>query len=151
MLSDISGIGDPEEIQRLKDRVLSRLATAYSLEKMRRALEKLRQSVENENHLMHNIIEPDSSESSENNNSLEASKRDKSLVKADDKDNDANERKMKKSNGFMRYPDVPNEYGDFDETLQGPNRYETLNDAYLGNKNYILGTNQCPILEVSQH
>lgn len=151
MLSDISGIGDPEEIQRLKDRVLSRLATAYSLEKMRRALEKLRQSVENENHLMHNIIDPDSSESSENNNSLEASKRDKSLVKADDKDNDATEKKMKKSNGFMRYPDVPNEYGDFDETLQGPNRYETLNDAYLGNKNYILGTNQCPILEVSQH
>ncbi|XP_073844953.1 uncharacterized protein isoform X2 [Musca autumnalis] len=144
------GIGDPDEIQRLKDRVLSRLATAYSLEKMRRALEKLRQSVENENHLMHNVIEPDSSESSEN-TSLEATKREKSLGKSqpmiNDEKDDEMKRKMKKSNGFMRYPDVPNEFGEFEEAIQGPNRYETLNDAYLGNKNYILGTNQCPILE----
>ncbi|XP_075166171.1 uncharacterized protein LOC142238418 [Haematobia irritans] len=148
------GIGDPDEIQRLKDRVLSRLATAYSLEKMRRALEKLRQSVENENHIMHNIIEPDSSDSSEN-SSLEAAARrgksnqvGKSLQSlGEDKLNEDMKRKMKKSNGFMRYPEVPNEFGDFEETLQIPNRYETLNDAYLGNKNYILGTNQCPILE----
>lgn len=100
---------------------------------------------------MHNIIEPDSSESSEN-TSLEATKREKSLSKSqpvinDDKD-DEMKRKMKKSNGFMRYPDVPNEFGEYEEAIQGPNRYETLNDAYLGNKNYILGTNQCPILEV---
>ncbi|XP_013108167.2 cyclin-dependent kinase 11B isoform X1 [Stomoxys calcitrans] len=149
------GIGDPEEIQRLKDRVLSRLATAYSLEKMRRALEKLRQSVENENHIMHNVIEPDTSDSSENTSLEAAAKRSKNnqLMKSqqqtmgEDKPNEDMRRKMKKSNGFMRYPEVPNEFGDFEETLQNPNRYETLNDAYLGNKNYILGTNQCPILE----
>jgi len=40
----------------------SRLATAYSLEKMRRALDKLRRSVDNENHLMRNTIEPESEE-----------------------------------------------------------------------------------------
>ncbi|XP_046809658.1 trichohyalin isoform X2 [Lucilia cuprina] len=145
------GIDNPEEIQRLKDRVLSRLATAYSLEKMRRALEKLRQSVDNENHLMRNIIDPDADNSLEN-NSLEAVKKDKSPAKAqslksEDTEEDAMKKKMKKSNGFMRYPDVANEFGEFEDTLQSPNRYETLNDAYLGNKNYILGTNQCPIIE----
>ncbi|XP_065369585.1 DNA ligase 1 isoform X2 [Calliphora vicina] len=145
------GIDNPEEIQRLKDRVLSRLATAYSLEKMRRALEKLRQSVDNENHLMRNIIDPDAENSLEN-NSLEAVKKDKLPVtsqnlNSEDKDEEAMKKKMKKSNGFMRYPDVANEFGEFEDTLQSPNRYETLNDAYLGNKNYILGTNQCPIIE----
>lgn len=33
------------------------MATAYSLEKMRRALEKLKQSVDNERHLENNQIE----------------------------------------------------------------------------------------------
>jgi len=35
------GINNQDEIRKLKDHVLSRLATAYSLEKMRRALDKL--------------------------------------------------------------------------------------------------------------
>lgn len=120
---------------------------------MRRALEKLRQSVDNENHLMRNIIDPDGDSSLEN-NSLEAVKKDTTQHKTqnlnnEDKDEDAMKKKMKKSNGFMRYPDVANEFGEFEDTLQSPSRYETLNDAYLGNKNYILGTNQCPIIEVS--
>lgn len=116
---------------------------------MRRALEKLRQSVDNENHLMRNIIDPDSDNSLEN-NSLEAVKKDNlPAKKSEDNDEDSKKKKMKKSNGFMRYPDVANDFGEFEDTLQTPNRYETLNDAYLGNKNYILGTNQCPIIEVS--
>lgn len=144
----LTGIDNPEEIQRLKDRVLSRLATAYSLEKMRRALEKLRQSVDNENHLMRNIVDNEVDNSLEN-NSLEAVKKaKKSNSDAEDKDAEAMKKKMKKSNGFMRYPDVANDFNDFEDTLQSPSRYETLNDAYLGNKNYILGTNQCPIIEV---
>lgn len=48
----------------MKDHVLSRLATAYSLEKMRRALEKMRKYVEADDHLQRNLIEPD--DSSEN-------------------------------------------------------------------------------------
>lgn len=52
------GITNPEEIRQLKDHVVSRLATAYSLEKMRRALEKLKQSVDQERHLQNNEIEP---------------------------------------------------------------------------------------------
>lgn len=45
----------------------------------------------------------------------------------------------------MRYPEPPN---NMDEPLgvQNPG-YETLNDAYLGNKNYVIGSNQCPIIE----
>jgi len=48
------GLNSKDDIRRIKDHVLSRLATAYSLEKMRRALDKLRRSVDNENHLMRN-------------------------------------------------------------------------------------------------
>lgn len=56
------GIKNQEEIRKLKEHVLARLATAYSLEKMRRALDKLRQSVDAENHLLRNVIESDSEE-----------------------------------------------------------------------------------------
>lgn len=58
------GINNQEEIRKLKEHVLARLATAYSLEKMRRALDKLRQSVDAENHLLRNVIESDSEENS---------------------------------------------------------------------------------------
>lgn len=51
------GISDPEDIRKLKDHVISRLATAYSLEKMRRALEKLRQTADDDLHLQQNEIE----------------------------------------------------------------------------------------------
>lgn len=51
------GISDPEDIRKLKDHVISRLATAYNLEKMRRALEKLRQSADDDLHLQQNQIE----------------------------------------------------------------------------------------------
>lgn len=48
---------NPDDIRRLKDYVLSRLATAYSLEKMRRALEKFQESFEAEEHLQNNNIQ----------------------------------------------------------------------------------------------
>jgi len=51
----------------------------------------------------------------------------------------------KKRSGYLRYPEQPNT---MDEALSlGSAPYETLNDAYLGNKNYIVGSNQCPIIE----
>lgn len=53
------GISNPEEIQKLKDHVISRLATAFSLEKMRRALDKLKESVDNDRHLGENKIDVD--------------------------------------------------------------------------------------------
>lgn len=62
------GIKNQDEIRKLKEHVLSRLATAYSLEKMRRALDKLRQSVDAENHLLRNVIESDSEENTLDNN-----------------------------------------------------------------------------------
>lgn len=58
MLSRI-GITSAKDIQLLKDHVISRLATAYSLEKMRRALDKLKQSVDTERHLQRNEIDDD--------------------------------------------------------------------------------------------
>lgn len=52
------GIADPKDVQKLKDHVISRLATAYSLEKMRKALENLKNTVDTERHLLENEIEP---------------------------------------------------------------------------------------------
>ncbi|XP_030388306.1 myb-like protein X isoform X2 [Scaptodrosophila lebanonensis] len=143
------GISNQDEIRKLKDHVLSRLATAYSLEKMRRALEKLRQSVENENHLLRNVIEPESEENTVDN--YWTSKKRLSVKKdqADDneesvsKNSDADVKKMKKRGGYLRYPEQPNTMED--ALTNSP--FEPLNDAYLGNKNYIIGSNQCPMIE----
>ncbi|XP_017961270.1 uncharacterized protein LOC108654453 isoform X3 [Drosophila navojoa] len=138
------GIKNQEEIRKLKEHVLSRLATAYSLEKMRRALDKLRQSVDAENHLLRNVIEPESEE-----NSLDSQwpmKKRYSVKKeqAEQQAEDAQQLKKKRS-GYMRYPEPPNA---IDEPLgMQSTGYETLNDAYLGNKNYVIGSNQCPIIE----
>lgn len=51
---------EPEELQKLKDKVVSRLATAYSIEKMRRTLDKLKESVgDDANPLKDNEIDTD--------------------------------------------------------------------------------------------
>lgn len=48
------GITSPADIAKLKDHVVSRLATAYSLEKMRRDLDRMRHVMEQQNHLLNN-------------------------------------------------------------------------------------------------
>lgn len=149
------GIVDPEEIQRLKDHVLSRLATVYSLEKLRRALAKLRLIVENQSHLQHNRIESEVDKHSSKLESKEDGGQDIGNSKGVGSEDISKER-MKKSNSYPRYQEVANDFGgshmmiedDAPEDSVWPRRLETLNDAYLGNKNYILGTNQCPIIEV---
>uniref|UniRef100_A0A1A9WP42 Uncharacterized protein n=1 Tax=Glossina brevipalpis TaxID=37001 RepID=A0A1A9WP42_9MUSC len=145
------GIDNPEEVQRVKDRVLSRLATAYSLEKMRRALQKLRQTMDNENHLLHNILDPLSDQDGSR-DSLELMKKEKADTKADDSDEKTEsetemKKKMKKNDNYPRYLEPSNDFEDLEQSLAGPRHFESLNDAYLGNKNYIWGSNQCPILE----
>ncbi|KAL9914165.1 uncharacterized protein ACN2A1_001276 isoform 1-T2 [Glossina fuscipes fuscipes] len=147
------GIDNPEEIQRVKDRVLSRLATAYSLEKMRRALQKLRQSMDSENHLLRNIIDPLNDQDGTR-NSLELIKKERSSTKDEDEDfGEKSEKetqvkkKMKKNSNYSRYPELSNDFEGPEQSLAGPRRLEPLNDAYLGNKNYIWGSNQCPIIE----
>ncbi|KAM8714365.1 hypothetical protein ACLKA7_014487 [Drosophila subpalustris] len=138
------GVSSQDEIRKLKEHILSRLATAYSLEKMRRALDKLRQSVDVENHLLRNVIESDSDE-----NSLDdrwSSKKRYSVKKeqAEEQAEDSPQSKKKRS-GYMRYPEPPNNMEEALSLTGSP--YEPLNDAYLGNKNYIIGSNQCPIIE----
>lgn len=145
------GIENLEEIQRLKDHVLSRLATVYSLEKLRRALTKLRLIAENQNHLQYNRIESDLDKRAKHEMDEHAS----DSTKAKNASDDITKERMKKSNSYSRYHEVPNDFGEsrmIEDGLEDslwPKRMETLNDAYLGNKNYILGTNQCPIIEVN--
>lgn len=56
------GIVEPEDIKELKDHVVSRLATAYNLEKMRHALDKIKNNMEEEQHMEGNEIPDDSDE-----------------------------------------------------------------------------------------
>ncbi|XP_043662235.1 histone acetyltransferase KAT6A isoform X1 [Drosophila teissieri] len=141
------GLNSKDDIRRIKDHVLSRLATAYSLEKMRRALDKLRRSVDNESHLMRNTIEPESEENALDSNywlTKQSVKKEQADQLAEDSKPPKDMEKKKRS-GYLRYPEQPNT---MEEALSlGSAPYETLNDAYLGNKNYIVGSNQCPIIE----
>ncbi|XP_017087829.2 uncharacterized protein [Drosophila bipectinata] len=141
------GLNSRDDIRRIKDHVLSRLATAYSLEKMRRALDKLRRSVEADNHLIHNKIEPESEENSLNSNYWQSKKsvKKEQAEELNEEPRPPKDMEKKKRSGYLRYPEQPNT---MDESLSlGSVPYETLNDAYLGNKNYIIGSNQCPIIE----
>lgn len=52
----MSGISDPDEIEELKSHVISRLITAYDLEKLRRVLSKLKKTRESLFHLDENEI-----------------------------------------------------------------------------------------------
>nr|AAN71561.1 RH30075p [Drosophila melanogaster] len=141
------GLNSKDDIRRIKDHVLSRLATAYSLERMRRALDKLRRSVDNESHLMRNTIEPESEENALDSNywlNNKSVKKEQADQLAEDSRPPKDMEKRKRS-GYLRYPEQPNT---MEEALSlGSAPYETLNDAYLGNKNYIVGSNQCPIIE----
>ncbi|XP_058126213.1 trichohyalin [Anopheles ziemanni] len=56
---DHEGLVEPDELQKLKDKVVARLATAYSIEKMRHTLEKLKESVNGEPNYRVNEVEPD--------------------------------------------------------------------------------------------
>ncbi|BFG04422.1 histone acetyltransferase KAT6A [Drosophila madeirensis] len=139
------GVNNREDIRKIKDHVLSRLATAYSLEKMRRALDKLRQSVDNDNHLIRNTIEPESEENTLEHNYWTAKKRYSVKKEQADEAKPAQDMEKRKRSGYLRYPEQPN---NMEEALAvGSVPYETLNDAYLGNKNYIIGSNQCPVIE----
>lgn len=60
-----AGITDSDEIDNLKNHIVSRLATAYSLEKMRKALTKLRTQRERVQHLDDNEISDDDAHGSE--------------------------------------------------------------------------------------
>ncbi|XP_063698646.1 zinc finger CCCH domain-containing protein 13 isoform X2 [Culicoides brevitarsis] len=53
---------EPEDVKELKDHVVSRLATAYNLEKMRHALDKIKNNMEQEQHLEANEIPVDESD-----------------------------------------------------------------------------------------
>uniref|UniRef100_A0AAG5D8Z0 Uncharacterized protein n=1 Tax=Anopheles atroparvus TaxID=41427 RepID=A0AAG5D8Z0_ANOAO len=55
---DHEGFVEPDELQKMKDKVVARLATAYSIEKMRHTLEKLKESINDPNYRI-NEVEPD--------------------------------------------------------------------------------------------
>lgn len=60
-----AGITSSDEIENLKNHIVSRLATAYSLEKMRKSLAKLREQRERTQHLDENEISDDDTHGAE--------------------------------------------------------------------------------------
>lgn len=60
-----AGITNSDEIENLKNHIVSRLATAYSLEKMRKSLTKLREQREHAQHLDENEIPDDDAHGTE--------------------------------------------------------------------------------------
>lgn len=108
--------------------------------------------MDSENHLLRNIIDPLNDQDGTR-NSLELIKKERSNTKDEDfgekSENETQvKKKMKKNNNYPRYPELSNDFEGPEQSLSGPRRLEPLNDAYLGNKNYIWGSNQCPIIEV---
>uniref|UniRef100_A0A1B0D370 Uncharacterized protein n=1 Tax=Phlebotomus papatasi TaxID=29031 RepID=A0A1B0D370_PHLPP len=160
------GISDPADIQRLKDHVISRLATAYSLEKMRKALERLKDSVETERHLMQNEIEPSKPQVQDKDKRVAVKKekvefdnKDHKIESAtekvtpEDPDNDlekedADKRKKKRTNihHFERYPvrEVGNDLGEFEEEL-GAGHFDPVSETLglTGGRSFA----QCPLLD----
>ena len=57
-------------------------------------------------------------------------------------DADLKKKKKKKRGGYVRYPELSNDF----TAVEDFGGYEPLNDAYLGNKNYV-ESNQCPIID----
>ncbi|GAB0094242.1 uncharacterized protein DMENIID0001_095020 [Sergentomyia squamirostris] len=158
------GISDPEDIQRLKDHVISRLATAYSLEKMRKALERLKDSVDTERHLLQNEIEPTTGVDKDKRvavkkEKVEFNNKDHKIETATEKvtkeepengleseDEDKKKKKRNEIHQFDRYPvrEVSNDLGDFEEEL-GAGHFDPVSETftYGGSRTYA----QCPLLD----
>ncbi|XP_059620527.1 zinc finger CCCH domain-containing protein 13 [Phlebotomus argentipes] len=159
------GISDPEDIQRLKDHVISRLATAYSLEKMRKALERLKDSVEAERHLMLNEIEPSKALDKDKDKRVAVKKekvdfenKDHKIESATEKvtqeepengleKEDVDNRKKKRTNiNRYDYPigQIANNLGEFEEEL-GAGHSDLMADPYSlgGGRSFA----QCPLVD----
>lgn len=161
------GISDPDEIRHLKDHVVSKLATAYSLEKMRRALDKLKQSIDNENHLQRNEIESETGiedkekekriavkkEKAEYDNNQHSSEQpeekshESTPNELDENDDDKKKKKKRNGGGIPRHHSDLN-LSDFEDELGAGHFEPQLYDGYSAGRNYnYLDSSQCPMLD----
>lgn len=136
---------DLNEIEDVKDVVLTRLDTAYNLEKMRHVLDGISsKSLEGKNHLKYNTNANDLNSIQNMNNStdLDSEKVDKNFDKLLTKNRNIKPRedskeRMQKKNGINNYSDVTNYIDDldgFDMDSISPRHFDT---------------NQCHIAEVN--
>nr|UGX04255.1 PNPL1 [Locusta migratoria] len=136
------GTQDPKEIQDMKDKIMSRLAAAYSLEKMRLALAEFKSSLQAQ--MMSKYNPANLKSTSSDSNAQEESKMKRVAVKKekaeDDKHDDTD--KKKKRNGNKN--DVEEETSG--EFLDSPVDVEPMSEGYMGRSvdDYETG---CPILD----
>lgn len=157
------GLIEPEELQKLKNKVVSRLSTAYSIEKMRRTLDKLKDSVGDDgNAVKNNEINTDKRDDKKEKAKRVAVKKEKAeydhsehsmdpvdKVSKDEVENNLGEldddKKKKKKRLTKRYQEVfRNDVPDFEEEL-GAGHYAPVSETY--GRNLAVDTNECPLLD----
>ncbi|XP_075210430.1 uncharacterized protein LOC142317765 [Lycorma delicatula] len=122
------GITDSKEIQKVKDRVMSKLAAAYSLEKMRRALGEFKSSIAAQNEAKASIISTPKPEEKEDQKSKRvAVKKEKAELEMKDK---KMEKKSQEENDLNYSPTKPG-------NSIGSNNFQQQNQ----------GDEVCPVLE----
>ncbi|XP_067008307.2 zinc finger CCCH domain-containing protein 13 [Anabrus simplex] len=122
------GTTDPKEIQEVKDRVLSRLAAAYSLEKMRLALREFKSSLQAQKMSKYN---PENQRSSHNSN--DDDKKDKRVAVKKEKAEDENKTEGKEEDDDekkKKRDDKKDE--DVREFTNSLSDIEPLSEGYMG-------------------
>lgn len=118
---------DPREIQEVKDKILSRLAAAYSLEKMRLALSEFKTSLQAQKMSQYN---PENRQSSSMAESDDDNKKKRVAIKkekAEDKNETKDEEKKRDDHG--KDFDDEETSGEF---LEGPVDVEPMSEGYMG-------------------
>ncbi|XP_055531774.1 uncharacterized protein LOC129722393 [Wyeomyia smithii] len=150
------GLTEPEDLQKMKDKVVSRLATAYSIEKMRHTLEKLKDSVgddsdpskidelsadkrdDKKEKAKRVAVKKEKAEYDHSQHSMEPSEK----VSHDEVENDLDEldddkKKKKKKRVTKRFQEVSrNDVPDFEEEL---------GEGY--GRSLAVESNECPLLD----
>lgn len=159
------GIVEPDELQKLKDKVVSRLATAYSIEKMRRTLDKLKDSVGDELDPRNNeidsekrddkkekakrvAIKKEKAEYDHSQHSLEPSaKTAQDEIENDLEELDEDKKKKKKKRVTKRFQDMyPKGLPDFEDEL-GAGHYAGPVGGEGYGQSLTVESNECPLLD----
>lgn len=142
-------ITEPAELEELKDKLLDRLATAHSIEKMRHTLERLKDSV-SDDQLKLNEVEPEHPRE-------EKEKAKRVAVKKERAEYDHSQHSME-GNEKVAHEEVENNLGDvegdskkkkrtqkrYQEVFRGPEEPEMEDDYSRG---LVVESTECPLLD----
>ncbi|XP_052862258.1 uncharacterized protein LOC128268975 [Anopheles cruzii] len=148
---DHEGLTEPGELQKLKDKVVARLATAYSIEKVRRTLEKLKDSVNGEPNYKVNEVELDLQRD-------EKEKAKRVAVKKEKAEYDHNQHSMEAGGDKVAHEEVENNLEEAEEDRKKKKRtqkryQEVVRGSELTdmdddfNRGLVVESTECPLLD----